>query len=167
MGFCNCAQAASTVVWQIGKFDKSSIEFKLHEAPGPKPGAGQAQTDLVYVIGKSKAEADWPAFQPGSSNGIAGYRAASIRHPVRIAVRPRGLYTLKVALLVESPRVSPRSKWRSTVIAHCTSSIPCWTIRGAMCSSVFLPNYSADTITAEVAHKFLAAGGQRTGVDGE
>ena len=105
MGFWSHAAAASQVVWQIGKFDRSSSEFKLQGPPAAKPGAAQSQNDLVYVIGKSHAEIDWPAFQPGSSNGKAGYR----RHPYAIQFDlpsiPRGLYTLKVALLVESPRV--------------------------------------------------------------
>jgi len=71
MGFCLEAAAASQVVWQIGKFDRASMEFTRREAPAPKPGAAPAQNDLVYVIGKSKAETDWPGFQRGSSNGIA------------------------------------------------------------------------------------------------
>jgi hypothetical protein len=157
MGFWSHAAAASQVVWQIGKFDRSSSEFHLHSAPAPKPGAAQAQNDLVYVIGKSLAETEWPAFQPGSSNGNAGYR----RHPYAIQFdlpsNPRGLYTLKVALLVESPRV-PRLEvyingHRGLYFQH-----PVLDYSGGDVSSVFLPNYSADTITAELPTKFLRQG---------
>ena len=62
-------RAASTVVWQIGKFDQSSSEFYPGIARPLAPGAGQAQGKLVYVVGKSKPETDWPPFQPGSANG--------------------------------------------------------------------------------------------------
>jgi alpha-mannosidase len=156
-GFCQCAQAAATVVWQIGKFDKSSMEFKLHAAPAPKPGAGQAQTDSVYVIGKSKAETDWPAFQPGSSNGISGYRVHPYAIQFELPSAPRGLYTLKVALLVESPRV-PRLELsinghRALYFQH-----PVLDYTGGDGSSVFLPNYSADTIIAELPTSSLRQG---------
>ena len=156
-GFCQYAQAAATVVWQIGTFDKSSMEFKLHEAPAPKPGAGQAQTDSVYVIGKSKAETDWPAFQPGSSNGVAGYRPHPYAIQFELPSAPRGLYTLKVALLVESPRV-PRLELsinghRALYFQH-----PVLDYTGGDGSSVFLPNYSADTITADLPTSFLRQG---------
>ena len=53
MGLSLFAEAASTTVWQIGKFDKSSLEFNQ---AAPKPGAAQAPNDLVYVIGKSQPE---------------------------------------------------------------------------------------------------------------
>lgn len=157
MGFCLEAAAASQVVWQIGKFDRASMEFTRREAPAPKPGAAPAQNDLVYVIGKSKAETDWPGFQPGSSNGIAGYR----RHPYAIQFdlpsSPQGLYTLKVALLVESPRVARLeveiNGHRALYFQH-----PLLDYSGGDVTSVFLPNYSADTITAELPTKFLRQG---------
>jgi len=156
IGFCHYAEAASTVVWQIGKFDRSSLEFTRRDAP-PKPGAGQAQADLVYVIGKSKAETDWPAFQPGSSNGIAGYRPHPYAIQFDLPSSPQGLYTLKVALLVESPRV-PRLEvaingHRALYFQH-----PVLDYSGGDVNSVFLPNYSADTITAELPTDFLRQG---------
>ena len=72
IGFCQQAGAAPQVVWQIGRFDRSSSEFNLRGAPAPKPGAGKAQSDLVYVIGKSTAGTDRPAFpfdEPGWKPG--------------------------------------------------------------------------------------------------
>ena len=157
MGFGHYAGAASTVVWQIGKFDRSSLEFNLREAPAPKPGAAQARTDLVYVIGKSKAETDWPAFQPGSSNGMAGFRPHPYAIQFELPSVPRGLYTLKVALLVERPRV-PRLEvaingHRALYFQH-----PVLDYSGGDVSSVFMPNYSADTITAELPTNFLRQG---------
>lgn len=155
--FGQYAAAASQTIWQIGKFDKSSLEFTLHEPPTPKPGKEGAVGEWVYVIGKSKAETDWPAFQPGSSNGRAGYR----RHPYAIQFdlpsRPQGLYTLKVALLVESPRVARLeveiNGHRALYFQH-----PVLDYSGGDVSSVFLPNYSADTITAELPTAFLRQG---------
>jgi hypothetical protein len=157
VGFCHYAEAASTVVWQIGRFDESSVEFTRRGAPAPKPATGQAQNDLVYVIGKSKAATDWPGFQPGSSNGTAGYRPHPYAIQFDLPSTPRGLYTLKVALLVESPRV-PRLEvaingHRALYFQH-----PMLDYSGGDVSSVFLPNYSANTITAELPTSFLRQG---------
>ena len=154
---CPHASAASDVVWQIGKFDKSSLEFTLREAPAPKAGAAKTQSDVVYVIGKSRAETDWPGFQPGSSNGIAGYRPHPYAIQFDLPSAPRGLYTLKVALLVESPRV-PRLEvaingHRALYFQH-----PVLDYSGGDVNNVFVPNYSADTITAELPTNFLRQG---------
>jgi len=64
-------RAASTTIWQIGNFDKSSREF----ARGVSPTRGGAldysnpADDPVYVIGKSQPGKNWLAYQPGTSNG--------------------------------------------------------------------------------------------------
>ena len=121
---------------------------------------------MVFVIGKSQAENDWPGFQPGSSNGTAGYRP----HPYAILFdlpsSPRGLYTLRVALLVESPR-TPRLEvaingHRALYFQH-----PVLDLTGGDVDSAYLPNYSADTITAELPTGFLRQGANEFGVDGE
>jgi hypothetical protein len=157
IGFCQPAGAASQVVWQIGRFDRSSSEFNLRGAPTPKPGAGQGQSDLVYVIGKNQAETDWPGFQPGSSNGKAGYRPHPYAIQFDLPSSPRGLYTLKVALLVESPRVSRLeveiNGHRALYFQH-----PVLDYSGGDVSSVFLPNYSADTINVQFPAGFLLPG---------
>jgi alpha-mannosidase len=157
MCFCPVATAASQVIWQIGKFDRSSLEFTRRNPPAPKPGAEQAPSDLVYVIGRSKAETDWPGFQPGSSNGKAGYRPHPYAIQFDLPARPRGLYSLKVALLVESPRV-PRLEvaingHRAVYFQH-----PVLDYSGGDVASAFLPNYSADTITADFPTEFLHQG---------
>ncbi len=157
MGFCQGAVAASTVVWQIGKFDQSSGEFNQGSVPPAPAVAAQAKNDLVYVIGKSNADKDWPASQPGSSNGMAGYRPHPYAIQFDLPSSPRGLYTLKVALLVESPRV-PRLEvaingHRALYFQH-----PVLDYSGGDLSSVFLPNYSVDTITAELPTNLLRQG---------
>ena len=154
---CQYAAAASQVVWQIGKFNQSSTEFTLQLPPAPKPGAVPAKADAIYTIGKSKAETDWPAMQPGSSIGQTGFR----RHPYAIQFEipsaPRGLYTLKVGLLVECPRLSRLeveiNGHRALYFQH-----PLLDNSGGDTASVFLPNYSYNTITAELPTKFLRQG---------
>ena len=67
------------------------------------------------------------------------------------------MYTLKVALLVESPRVSRLevaiNGHRALYFQH-----PVLDYSGGDVNSVFLPNYSADTITAELPTSFLRQG---------
>jgi alpha-mannosidase len=93
------AAAAPRTVWQIGKFDHSSAEFN-HAAPGAgRRGGRTSQGPLVYVVGKSTPQADWPAFQPGSSNRKAGYRDHAYTIQFNLPDRPKGLYILKVGLV--------------------------------------------------------------------
>ena len=153
---CQWATAASQVVWQIGKFDKSSLEFNQN-VPETKPAGAQAANDLVYVVGQSKAETDWFAFQPGSSNGKAGYRPHPYAIRFELPAAPRGLYTLKVALLVETPRL-PRLEvaingHRALYFEH-----PKLDYTGGDVVSAFVPNYSAGTITAELPTPYLRQG---------
>ena len=155
-GLCQCAEAASTVVWQIGKFDKLSLEFN-QTAPAPKTNTSPAQSDLVYVIGKSKAETDWPAFQSGSSDGKAGDRPHPYAVRFELPSAPRGLYTLKVALIVETPRLSRLAVeingHRALYFQH-----PVLDYTGGDVVSAFVPNYSVDTITAELPTPYLQQG---------
>jgi hypothetical protein len=100
-------RAASTTLWQIGNFDKSSREF----AQGVSPTRGGAldysnpADDPVYVIGKSQPGKNWLAFQPGTSNGKAGHRAHPFTIKFNLSSPPRGVYTFTAALLAYSPRV--------------------------------------------------------------
>jgi alpha-mannosidase len=157
MCICPGAPAASQVVWQIGKFDRSSLEFTLRTPPAAQSGAGETQYDVVYVVGKSKAETDWPGFQPGSSNGTAGYRPHPYAVQFDLPLKPRGVFWLKVALLVESPRVARLevaiNGHRAVYFQH-----PVLDYSGGDVASVFLPNYSADTIVADFPAEFLHAG---------
>ncbi len=157
MAFCQHAAAASQVVWKIGKFDKSSVEFTMQLPPAPKPGIAPAKADLVYTVGKSKAETDWPAMQAGSSIGQAGFRPHPYAIKFDLPSAPRGLYTLKVGLLVESPRVSRLeveiNGHRALYFQH-----PLLDYSGGDTVSVFLPNYSYNTITAELPTQFLRQG---------
>ena len=88
------------VLWQIGKFDDSSQEFRSQGLDYSDP-----RSDVIYTIGKSR-EGDWPRFQPGPANAITGGRL----HPFSIVFTlpdgPQGLYQLRIAMLYETPRLS-------------------------------------------------------------
>src|SRR5690349_5137321 len=151
------ASAATQVVWQIGKFDKSSVEFTAVVPPAAKTTEATAQADVVYTLGKSKAETDWPGKQPGASNGQEGFR----RHPYAIQFElssaPQGLYTLKVGLLVECPRLS---RLEVEINGHHALYYqhPALDYSGGNVLDAFLPNYSYSVISAEIPTKFLHRG---------
>lgn len=94
------AGAQPHVLWQIGRFDDSSQEFRSQGVDYTSPSS-----DVVYTAGKSH-DADWIRFQPGPANAQTGGRL----HPftVRFALdqQPRGRYQLRVAILYETPRLS-------------------------------------------------------------
>ena len=102
-------------------------------------------------------EKDWPGFQPGSSNGLAGFRPHPYAIQFDLPAAPRGLYTLKIGLLVESPRM-PRLQvevngHRALYFQH-----PMLDYSGGDTLNAFLPNYSTDTIAAELPTQFLRQG---------
>lgn len=148
--------ASGETLWQIGTFDASSFEFN-HGAPGP-PLFGQRfpQGELVYVVGKSTLE-DWPAFQPGSANGHAGFEAHPYTIEFNLADIPRGLVTLKVSLLVETPRTPSLgveiNGHRAVFYQH-----PKANYDGGDRELVVNPIASADTIVAEVNPAYLLKG---------
>lgn len=94
-----CAQQRTA--WRIGTFDQSSREF--HDSFGVDYPS--RSSDVEFTVGKSTL-LDWLRFQPGPANGLAGGRP----HPFRIRFTlqdvPRGLYTLKLGVLYETPRLS-------------------------------------------------------------
>jgi alpha-mannosidase len=90
-----------STLWHIGKFDRSSGEF--HSNFGVN--YANPSSDVDFAVGKD-TDNDWPRFQPGPANGLAGGRL----HPYRIHFnlkRPiSGQYVLRVAMLYETPRLS-------------------------------------------------------------
>jgi len=90
---------AAETIWHIGVFDESSSEFST------KLDYTNPAQDPVFVVGKSNPARDWSAFQPGSGNGPAGFRAHPFTIEFDLAATPKGLYTLKVALLAYGPRL--------------------------------------------------------------
>jgi hypothetical protein len=98
-----CAPSFAQVrsVWQIGTFNRSSGEF--HDSFGVNYAS--KQSDVDYTIGKNKA-ADWLRFQPGPANGLTGGRTHPFRIHFNLEGYPKGNYTLKIAVLYETPRLS-------------------------------------------------------------
>src|SRR4029077_19837514 len=100
MSIAVCASAQQRSVWQIGKFDDSSQEFRDQNID-----YSSAASDVVYTVGSSK-DADWIRFQPGPANAIAGGRLHPFRINFALSEPPRGVYRLRVAVLYETPRLS-------------------------------------------------------------
>ena len=109
------------------------------------------------MVGKSTPGKDWPFFQPGSANGKDGDRP----HPYEIAFNldgtPRGLYTLKVGLLVENPRLS---RLEVEVNGHPALFYqhPQLNYAGGDRPLVVDPIASADTITTDIPTQYLKDG---------
>ncbi len=93
--------ARPKTLWQIGNFDQSSEEFGASFGIAP---SSAMRPDAVFRVGQSDWKKDWPGFQPGSANGLAGGR----EHPYTVLFTldhaPRGLYTLALAVLPYMPR---------------------------------------------------------------
>src|SRR5215216_6830016 len=85
------ALAQERSIWKIGEFDNSSAEF------------GNQPTSDLFVISKNQA-GDWPSTQ----RAVAANNAASAT-PLRVRFQlpnaPRGVFTLRVGLLVLTPRL--------------------------------------------------------------
>jgi hypothetical protein len=150
------AFAGKEVVWQIGKFDKSTLEYPLLTPPAASQKSDPNSKDLVYIVGKNRTE-DWPRFQPGSSNGLAGDREHPYMIEFDLPSSPRGLYTLKLALLVKTPRVSQLqlaiNGHRAMYFQH-----PVLDYNRGDDEGAYMPNYSVDTITAQLPTEFLRGG---------
>ena len=90
---------AERTVWEIGKFDQSSLEFTR------QVDFGNPQDNPVFTVGKSDPKKDWPADQPGSANKDAGERP----HPYTIVFNlnepPRGVWRLDVSVILSHSRV--------------------------------------------------------------
>jgi hypothetical protein len=94
------AAAQPRTVWQIGKFNYSSQEFRTEGVNYSSP-----KSDAVYTIGKSQAK-DWIGFQPGPANAITGGREHPFRIDFVLQPAPRGLFQLRIGMLYETPRLS-------------------------------------------------------------
>ncbi|HUZ47091.1 MAG TPA: polysaccharide lyase family protein [Terriglobia bacterium] len=97
VAFGAAGASSSQTVWRIGRFDKSYAEFHSGAVPTPAP---------AYVIGKSLAKKDWYGFQPGTANGRAGTRPHPLTIQFDMKEAPKGLYTLKVGMVVRTRRLS-------------------------------------------------------------
>ncbi len=157
LGFSRIVEAAAEPVWQIGTFNESSGEFK--------EGLG---ADPVFIAGKSNPAQDWLAYQPGTSNGRAGFRPHPFKIQFELLQAPSGLYTLKLALLAYSARLPwleiTLNGHRSVFYQH-----PRLTLTAGDNPVVFLPHYSTANITVDLPTQYLKQGTNElifTAVDG-
>jgi alpha-mannosidase len=91
---------ATRNIWRIGTFNHSSSEFQQNDIDYTQP-----ISDVTFVVGKN-SDADWHAFQPGPANGTTGGRLHPYTIHFTLNDEPTGVYTLHVAMLYETPRLS-------------------------------------------------------------
>ncbi len=91
------AQNGPGVVWQIGEFNHSSIEFN-HNVDFSNPNLR-----VVYTVGKSQAS-DWPAYQPVSGTAELHGRMVPFTILFRLPQRPQGNYRLTIGLVLNGHR---------------------------------------------------------------
>ena len=158
--------AGSSVVWQIGVFDDSSHEFNLGMDPeSGKPTAHPIDytdptNNPVFVVGKSDPALDWYAYQPGTSNGKAGFRAHPFTIQFDLPEKPKGLFTLKISLLHYSPRL-PRLEVNVNGHDGLFYQHPILNYSQGDIANLFLPQYSKATITCDLPTGFLRLGANK------
>ncbi len=151
------ASAAAQTVWQIGTFNESPSEFNTGNKGAPLFGSRYPKGELIYVVGKSKPETDWPAYQEGAA--VDAIRTHG--HPYTIQFdldqAPQGLYSLKIGLLSETARVAIL---QIDVNAHLGRFFqhPKLNYGGGDRQMVTLPIAAADTITLDLPTKLLQKG---------
>jgi hypothetical protein len=92
--------AAKKAVFQIGAFDRSSVEF----------ASGDPSAKVEFVVSKSKPEKDWYGYQPAASGAAAKAQDATVATAPRsisfsLEGSPVKAYRLHIALLVEGASV--------------------------------------------------------------
>ena len=148
-------RAETKTVFRVGTFDESSYEFKSDGIDYANPAQ-----DPVFIAGKSENGKDWFSFQPGSSNGKAGFRPHPFTIEFECAEVPKGIFTLKVGLLSYMARL-PRLQveingHRGLFYLH-----PKLNYAGGDTNSVFVPTYSYGTISAQISSRFVMKGSNR------
>ena len=149
--------AFSENLWQIGTFNTSSQEFNHGQDGPPLFGQRFPQGELIYVVGKSTPEKDWPAYQPASPLGSAGVAAHPYTIEFDLADIPRGLVTLKVSLLVETSR-APHLDVEINGHRAIFYQRPEPDYNGGDRELVVNPIAASDTILAEINPAFLVKG---------
>jgi len=100
------SRGPSNVVWRIGSFNQSPSEFNTGKQGPPLFGSRYPSGELLYVVGKSRPETDWPAYQEGAEVERPGSHAHPYTIQFNLPKQPSGVYTLKAGLLSETARVA-------------------------------------------------------------
>jgi alpha-mannosidase len=90
-------QAAGKLVWQIGEFDQSSLEFGHNFDPRSE------SFKPVFTIGQSKTE-DWPGWQSTSGEG-SGSHPKPYTVVFNLPKPPEGNYRLTIGAILSNPSV--------------------------------------------------------------
>jgi alpha-mannosidase len=143
----------SETLWQIGTFDQASIEFKK------QIDYANPADDPIFVIGASVATKDWPAYQPGSANGQAGYRTHPFTIEFTLPQTPMGLYVLKMAYLIDTPRIPHLQVAINEHTGWCYPEPELDYRAGDPIGNS--PTYTSGTITVELPTQFLRQGANK------
>jgi alpha-mannosidase len=131
------ASAEEKTLWQIGKYDQSSMEFPA----GPRDHA-------LYQPGKSDWAKDWPGEQRTGS-------AYEVRFNLEKA--PQGIFLLKISTLTYLPRIPALqvqiNGHKGTYYLHPELSYYLGDQR-----SIFDPHYSSSVVTVPLSSRFLRQG---------
>ncbi|MBL9127995.1 MAG: hypothetical protein JNL97_10130, partial [Verrucomicrobiales bacterium] len=107
-GFGALAVEPEAPLWSIGVFDESSAEFRpwVHAETGERLiDYADPRSDGRVRVGSGQETVGWPAYQPGSSNGGAGFR----EHPGLVEFvmgrAPEQDLELRLSLLAYSARL--------------------------------------------------------------
>ena len=92
-------KAADRTVWQMGKFDQSSLEFK------GRVDFTDPQANPTVTIGKDDPTKIWPAEQPGSLSKEPGKRPHPYTILFNLDAPPKGAYRLDVSVIISHSRV--------------------------------------------------------------
>jgi len=100
------ASGAETVVWQIGKPDRSYKEFAV---AGDYPAYARKflAKPVVFEVGRSDPAADWPFIQPGPVDSWAGSRLHPRTIRFQMADQPQGVFKLRIELADVQAMVPP------------------------------------------------------------
>jgi hypothetical protein len=155
--FCQCAGAASKTVWQVGKFNHSPSEFNTGKQGPPLFGSRYPAGELLYIVGKSIPDVDWPAYQEGAATGRPGTRPHPYTIQFDLPEVPQGVYTLKAGLLSETARVA---RLQVEINGHTGLFYqhPKLSYTGGDREMVVSPIASADTIAFDFPARFLQKG---------
>jgi len=152
---CADVSAQEKAIWEIGKFDASSGEFRSQGIDYSKK-----ESDAVYRVGKSKDSEDWPSFQPGPANGMAGGRVHPFTILFTLPEKPAGVYRLTVGILYETPRLSHLQLdvdgHRGNFYFH-----PRLDYSAGDWEGTFVPQTSVDTKIIEIPAEWLRQGENR------
>jgi len=152
---CGAAHAATpSTVWRIGTFNDSSGEFRSQDIDYASPAS-----DPVYRVGSSTVK-DWLRFQPGPANGLAGGRLHPFTVLFDLKNHPRGVYSLKLAMLYETPRLS---YLKLDINGHTGLFYfhPKLDFAAGDWEGTFVPQTSADTKVIEIPASWLKQGENR------